>query len=69
MYPTKDVISRCSYLRDSGDRQEVLREIWEKIKERSVIDYWFYIGAAFVILFMILATIFVLRQKKTTTRR
>ena len=67
MYPTKDVISRCSYLRDSGDRQEVLREIWEKIKEKPVVDYWFYVIAGCVALFMIITTTLLLRQKKTTT--
>lgn len=67
MYPTNDVISRCSFLRDSGDRQEVLREIWEKIKKKTIVDYWFYVFAGSVALLMIIITTLLLRQKKTTT--
>ena len=40
MYPKLSTIERCSFLRDSGDRQEVIREIWEKTKNAREINYW-----------------------------
>lgn len=40
MYPKLSIIERCSFLRDSGDRQEVIREIWEKTKNTRAINYW-----------------------------
>ena len=40
MYPKLSTIERCSFLRDSGDRQEVIREIWEKTKNTRIINYW-----------------------------
>jgi spermidine/putrescine transport system substrate-binding protein len=40
MYPKLSTVERCSFLRDSGDRQEVIREIWEKTKNTREINYW-----------------------------
>ena len=40
MYPKLSTVERCSFLRDSGDRQEVIREIWEKTKKTREINYW-----------------------------
>ena len=40
MYPKLSTIERCSFLRDSGDRQEVIREIWEKTKNTREINHW-----------------------------
>lgn len=64
MYPTKDVISRCSFLRDSGDRQEVLREIWNKTKETRVYNYWIFVMVGLVLLIMIGTTIILTHPKK-----
>lgn len=71
MYPDKSTIDRCSYLRDSGDRQEVLREIWEKIKETRVTNYWHLAIIGCVVLAIIITCIIILHRlnkKKTTTK-
>ena len=67
MYPPKNIISRCSFLRDSGDRQEVIREIWDKIKNKSTINFWFYAVAVCISLIVVALLAFLTRRKKTTT--
>lgn len=70
MYPKKDVINRCSFLRDSGDRQEVTREIWEKMKQMTVTNYWDYaLEGALILLCLSAITIILLFRKKTTTKK
>lgn len=69
MYPDKDVISRCSFLRDSGDRQEVLREIWEKVKDTSVDNFWSYATIVGIALLLIIAAILLIHRKMTTTKK
>jgi spermidine/putrescine transport system substrate-binding protein len=36
MYPDSEVISRCAMMHDSGDRTEVLLEMWSRIKGDSL---------------------------------
>jgi len=62
MYPDKSTIDRCSFLRDSGDRQEVIREIWEKIKNQSVTNYWHVGIAACLVLAIVITCIVILRR-------
>ena len=62
MYPDINTINRCSFLRDSGDRQEVIREIWDKIKNKSVINYWHIAIAGCILLAIILTCIIILRR-------
>lgn len=62
MYPDKSTIDRCSFLRDSGDRQEVIREIWEKIKNQSVTNYWHVGIAACLVLAVVITCIVILRR-------
>jgi spermidine/putrescine transport system substrate-binding protein len=72
MYPDISTINRCSYLRDSGDRQEVIREIWEKIKEKPVTNYWHLAIIGCFILAIIITCIIILRRlhrKKMTTTK
>ena len=64
MYPDIKSIQRCSFLRDSGDRQEVIREIWEKIKNKPVINYWHVaLGGCFVLLIFIVCFIIIRKNK------
>ena len=69
MYPKLSTIERCSFLRDSGDRQEVIREIWEKMKSTRVIDYWqiAIIGCLLGVLSIAIALVFH-RIKIATTK-
>ena len=69
MYPKLSTIERCSFLRDSGDRQEVIREIWEKMKSTRVIDYWqiAIIGCLLGVLAIAIALVF-RRIKIATTK-
>lgn len=69
MYPKLSTIERCSFLRDSGDRQEVIREIWEKMKNTRVIDYWqiAIIGCLLGVLAIAIALVF-RRIKIATTK-
>jgi spermidine/putrescine transport system substrate-binding protein len=69
MYPKLSTIKRCSFLRDSGDRQEVIREIWEKTKSTRVIDYWqiAIVGCLLGVLSIALALVF-RRIKIATTK-
>ena len=69
MYPTKDIISRCSFLRDSGDRQEVIREIWNKIMKKPVVNYRFYVTAGCIALIVAAIVTILIRRKKTTTKK
>lgn len=63
MYPDLKVIQRCGLLRDCGDRQPEIREIWENTKQMSVINPWLYICAATVII-LILAVLIIWRIRK-----
>ena len=69
MYPDLSTINRCSFLRDSGDRQEVLREIWNKIKETPVINYWHIAIVGCLIAALIITAIIVSRKKEKTTTK
>ncbi|MBR1409652.1 MAG: ABC transporter substrate-binding protein [Prevotella sp.] len=64
MYPDLSTINRCSYLRDSGDRQEVMREIWNKVKNTPVVNYWNIASVACIILVLIIAAIIFIRRKR-----
>ena len=63
MYPDISTINRCSFLRDSGDRQEVMREIWNKIKDKPVINYWQIALVGGLIIVLIIAVIYIRRKK------
>lgn len=63
MYPNYETVKRCSFLRDSGDRQEVLREIWEKIKQEQVINYSHLIIIV-VLAILLIATVSIIVYKK-----
>ena len=62
MYPDISTINRCSFLRDSGDRQEVIREIWEKVKNQSVTNYWHVAIAGCVVLVSVITCFIILRR-------
>ena len=62
MYPDISTINRCSFLRDSGDRQEVIREIWEKVKKQSVTNYWHVAIAGCVVLVIVITCFIILRR-------
>ena len=62
MYPDISTINRCSFLRDSGDRQEVIREIWEKVKHQSVTNYWHVAIAGCVVLAIVITCFIILRR-------
>ena len=64
MYPDIKTIERCSFLRDSGDRQEVIREIWEKIKNKPVVNYWHIVLVGCLVLFIFIGCFLILRYKK-----
>lgn len=63
MYPDISTINRCSFLRDSGDRQEVLREIWNKVKEKPVINYKYIAMVGCLILALMIAVIIIRKRK------
>lgn len=64
MYPDIKTIERCSFLRDSGDRQEVIREIREKIKNKPVVNYWHIALVGCLVLFIFIGCFLILRYKK-----
>ena len=64
MYPDISTINRCSFLRDSGDRQEVIREMWNKIKEKPVTNYWQIALIVCLGLVLIIICIVILRKIK-----
>lgn len=64
MYPDKSIISRCSFLRDSGDRQEVLREIWDRIKEVPVYNIWFFVMGGCALIIMLTLSFLLIRRMK-----
>ena len=57
MYPDLTVIQRCGLLRDCGDRQEEIRDIWEDTKQMSVATVWPYIIAAGLLIVLLLGVI------------
>lgn len=57
MYPDLTVIQRCGLLRDCGDRQEEIRDIWEDTKQMSVATVWPYIIAAGLLIVLLLGGI------------
>ena len=69
MYPKLSTIERCSFLRDSGDRQEVIREIWEKMKSTRVIDYWQIAIIGCLLGVLAIATALVFRRIKIATTK
>lgn len=64
MYPDITTINRCSFLRDSGDRQEVIREIWNKTKNKSVTNYWHIAITGCLVLIIVITCIIILRRRK-----
>jgi spermidine/putrescine transport system substrate-binding protein len=69
MYPKLSTIERCSFLRDSGDRQEVIREIWEKTKNTRVINYWQIAIVGCLIGVLAIAIALVFRRIKIATTK
>ena len=64
IYLDRSIIERCSLLRDSGDRQQVMREIWERIKQIRQPVLWPYIAGGCVLILLLLAAILQRRKKR-----
>ena len=64
MYPDLKVIRHCGLLRDTGERQQEIREIWEKTKQMTVVSPWVYIAVGAAVLILLLAAVIVRFVKK-----
>lgn len=64
MYPDREIIERCSILRDCGGRQEVMREIWLRMKKMNPTDSatW-YVAVGIIIIILAAIAVAVGRRK------
>jgi spermidine/putrescine transport system substrate-binding protein len=64
MYPDREIIERCSILRDCGGHQEVMREIWLRMKKMNSTDSatW-YVAVGIIIIILAAIAVAVGRRK------